>query len=87
VANLELQLWRAHDEDVDKVEHVKISFKVDSGNVAVEEDGEANGPDTWSVPPMAQSILHQCEASGFVGEFLHIRLPVDDEDASQDLGA
>jgi hypothetical protein len=81
MANLELRLWRAHDKDVDEIEHVEVPLKVNSSNVTVEEYSEADGPNPWCVPPVAQPILHQREASGLVGEFLHIRLTIDNEDS------
>jgi hypothetical protein len=70
-------------EEINEIEDVKVSLKVDSSHVAVEENGEADCPNTGCVPPMPKSVLHDSESTCLVAEFLYIWWAVRDKQASK----
>lgn len=65
-----------HNEHIDQIKDIKVSFEVDRGYIAVKQDGETNGPDARSVPPMAQPIFHQGKAAGFISKLLYEMLAI-----------
>ena len=66
-------------KDINQVEDVKISLEVDSSYITIEEDRKADCPHAGHIPPMSESVLHDCKATTFVTEFLDIWRSIGDQ--------
>lgn len=75
-----------HNEDVDQVEDVEVPLKIDSGDIAIEENCKTDSPYTWDVPPVSESVLHQRESASLVRELSDVLWAVDNKNSREELG-
>lgn len=65
------------DKNVDQIEDVKVALEVNGCDIATKKDREADSPDAWCIPPVAQPVLHQDEASCLIPKLLDVVRTID----------
>jgi len=74
-------------EELDQVEEIERSIKINLTNVKPKEDAEADGPQRCDIPPVSQAMGHDPEAASFAAKFGCVAVAVGDEQPRQNFAA